>query len=388
MEKMEKMEKTGKTGKVNKNLKKIKKRNKNGKKLILFILILVFILASYFAIKVTDDMGIFKEDIVTSVYPGTSTYGFAFKNSYYYSTADGLKSVNVNGKEHNIDQTQLISTFVRGMNEPIFLKSDKTSLVYDISGKTAVLFNENKMIQTFNFDREIITAKMTKNGRFVFVINDSGAKAVVRAYDESGFELFCWFSGVGYVADAALSNQKDTMAVITNEVENGAITSKIFFFDLKQSEPFLQKTISDKICSYLSYSKDGCLMICDNGLYYISDMGLIEQAMDFSGKNVKEFKSFTNGDIIVCYEGQDNSKYTAEVFNTKGRRTKKFTISAFDKISDISDDKFLVIRRKEAVSFSKNGRVLKTIPSDFEIRTTSYFRNRVSILGNDSLVIK
>jgi len=372
-----------------KKLKKVKKSNKKGK-LIFFFIVAVGLIGTiiYLCINFFNSLGLFRSDVNLAFSPNITTYGFSFNNAYYYSTGEGLKSANSKGKEINAETTAAISTLVRGMHEPMFLKSDKSVLAFDVGGKTAALFDESGIIKPFSFDREIINAKMTSNGRFLFIINDSSAKAVVRTYDSSGFEMFYWYSGTGYVVDAMLNGTKDTMAVITNEVNNNEINSKIFFFDLTQSEPFLQKTISGHICSYMTYFGNGCMIVCEDGLYYAADGGMIDRVMDFSDKKVREFKSFTNGDLLICYENQDGDTYTIEIFNTKGRQTKKFQTKAFDKISDISSDKFLVIQRKEAVSFSKNGRVLKTISSEFEIRNAVYFDNRVSILGNDSLTIK
>ena len=375
--------------KVN-NKKKKDQRSQRLKKAVLLLTVGVFLIISvvYLGIKFLDEAGLFREDVSINFSPNTNAYGFSFNNIYYYSTLDGLKSTNHKGKEIKIDETLDISALVRGMLEPIFLKSDKTAIVFDSGGKTAVLFNTDGIIKAFSFDREIINAKVAASGKFLFILSDSGAKAVVRAYDPTGFELFYWYSGAGYVVDAMLNNSKNTMAVITNEAKDGSITSKISFFDLNQSEPFLQKAISNTVCSYLSYTKDGCMVVCDDGVYFVTDAGMLERVMDFSNKIVREFKSFTNGELLICCENQDNQSYTIEVLNTKGRRIKKFPIKAFDRITDISSDRFLVVKRKEIISYSKGGRVMKTIPSEFEIRSASYFNNRVSILGNDSLSMK
>ena len=327
------------------------------------------------------------QPVSLSFTPNNTICDISYKNAYYFSTIDGLKSVNSDGKDVNADQNAIISPMIRGMKEPIAQKSEKSVLVYDIAGKSAVLFNENGIISPFNFDKDIIKAKMNNKGRFVVILNEDGAKAAVKAYDAGGNELLTWYSGDGYVVDAMISETKNMMAVVTNELADGSLNSKIWFFELDLPDPVNGCIVSESLCSYVSYYGNGALVLCDDAIYYVTESGEITKASDFADKKVVKFKTFPNGDFLICSENSDNETYTIDIYSAKGKKIKKFTTEAFTEICDIQVDKFLVIRHKEVASYNRNGRILKTADSDYEIRDAIYFKDRLVLVGNDRIVL-
>jgi hypothetical protein len=203
--------------------------------------------------------------------PNERAAGVSFKNTYFFTSTDGLHAVNVKGADQNPETAALVSPFIRAMKEPVFLKSDKSALAFDISGKTAVLFDERGILSQYGFEREIITAKMNNRGRFIIVLYEDGAKAEVQSYEQDGSLMHSWHSGTGYVADAMIHDTKNMFAVITNEISDGVISSKIFFFKLDSPYPAGGITVSDKIASFVSYYGNGVLVMCEDGLYYAED---------------------------------------------------------------------------------------------------------------------
>ena len=129
-----------------------------------------------------------------------------FPNSFIINTIDGIKILNKKGEEINDSVASSISSYVKGMKEPVFCSNNKTVLIYDILGKTAVLFNEAGLIQSYNFPGDIITGNMSDSGYFSIVIKDAGSKAAVKAFSDKGTELLTWYSGKGYVSDAVIHN--------------------------------------------------------------------------------------------------------------------------------------------------------------------------------------
>jgi hypothetical protein len=369
----------------------IRKKHKKRLPIFTIIFVILILVGIYFGATVLykNGLDILKNQKSEAFYtPNETTQDISFKNTYYYTTIDGIKSVNSNGKDINPDANSAISPFIKGMQEPIFQKSEKTVLAFDIRGKSAILFNESGIITTYNFDKQIINAKMNNKGQFVIIFMEDGSKAAVKTFDANGRELLTWFSGTGYVVDAMINDNKNMMSVITNDIVSGTITSKVLFFALDNPEPMSGKIIGDKMCSFVSYYGDNVLAVCDNGLYSISEEGKITLAMDFGDKKVDYFKSFTNGDLLICYGNPNNEMFNVEIFNIKGKKTHSFTVDAFTEITDIAKDKFLVIKRKEIISYNKNGKILKIIPSEFEVKSASYFKDKVAVLGNDRMMIK
>lgn len=320
--------------------------------------------------------------------PAQHISGVALKNTYYLTTIDGLKSVNALGKDVAHDVNSTISPFIRAMQEPVYLTSEKTILAYDISGTTALLFDESGIIAPLSFDKEIIRADMNEKGQFVMILHEDGSKAAVKVYNEYGNELYTWYSGTGYVVDAKINPKTDMMAVLTNDVSGGGITSKMLFFRLDTEEPVRGQVIGDKMGVAVSYTDRYALILCTNGLYLMTDSGELSLLTQFGDRKLKQFDTFTNGSVLLCFENSVSENYLCEVYDKKGRKTDSFSLDAFLKIGDISKDKFLAYKRKEILNVSKNGKILDSELMDFEIKDATYFKNKIAVIGQERMVLR
>ncbi len=365
------------------------KNHKNSFLKFLFaILIVALLCGGVYLLYQTGIVQFSSEGKIVHYTPMQHISGTSFKNTFYLTTIDGLKSVDVAGNDtdHNINST--ISPFIRAMKEPVYLTSDKTVLAYDIGGKTAMLFDESGIISPLSFEREIICARMNQKGQFVVILNEDGAKAAVKVFDEYGTEQYTWYSGTAYVVDAVIHPKNDMMAVLTNDISGGGITSKLLFFRLDTAEPVKGYVIGDKMAASVSYTDRYALVLCTNGLYIMTDSGELSMLMQFKDKKLKFFDYFTDGSLLLCYENTASETYLCEVYDKKGRQTSTFTLDAFVKIGDITNNKFLVHKRKEVLSVSKKGKILDSQIIDFEIKDVNYFKNKIAIIGQERMLVQ
>lgn len=370
---------------------RIEKKNKKKfpiLKILFAIVILAILCGGVYLLYQKGIVGFSSETEAIYYTPTQHISGISFKNTYYLTTIDGLKSVNASGKDtdHNVNST--ISPFIRGMKEPVYLKSDKTVLAYDIGGKSALLFDESGIVAPLNFDREIIRARMNQKGQFVVILNEDGAKAAVKVFDEYGNEQYTWYSGTAYVVDAVIHPKNDMMAVLTNDVSGGGITSKLLFFRLDTEEPVKGYVIGDKMAASVSYTDRYALVLCTNGLYIMTDSGELSMVMQMGDKKLKYFDYFTDGSILLCFENTASETYLCQVYDKKGREVSGFTLDSFVKIGDLTDNKFLVHKRKEVLSVRKNGKVLNSELLDFEVKDVGYFKNKIAIIGQERMILK
>lgn len=319
--------------------------------------------------------------------PAQHISGVALKNTYYLTTIDGVKSVNTSGKDVAHDVNSTISPFIRAMKEPVYLTSDKTVLVYDIAGQNALLYDESGIISPLSFDKEIIRADMNQKGQFVVILHEDGSKAAVKVYNEYGNEIYTWYSGTGYVVDACINPKNQMMAVLTNDVSGGGVTSKMLFFRMDSEEPVRGQVIGDKMGVSVSYTDQYATILCTNGLYLMTDSGELSMVMQLNGRKLKFFDHFTDGSVLLCYENAASETYLCEVYDKKGRRISEFSLDSFVKISDIDKDKFLVHKRKEVLNVNKKGKILDSVLTEFEVKDVSYFKNKLAIIGQERMIL-
>ncbi len=372
--------------------KRSKKREAKNKKIniVKIILIIIFLfLAVFFGYKAFFEIRKNQTTAKDNIYytPAAQTTSGQFKNFFVTTTIDGIKIINQNGEDVLNDVNMAVSPYVKGMNEPVFLTNNKTMLIYDISGKTAVLFGENGVIKTLNFPNEIIKAKMSASGQFVVILKTEGSKAAVKVYNQDGNELMTWYSGTGYVADAQISDTKSAMAVVTNEVSNSKISSKILFFTFDNPEPYMGKILGESIAAYVSFYDDFAYVLCDDCLYFIDSEGELSKPLSFGKDRMKFFKSFKNGNLMICKAASEPEKYEVCVFNSKGKQISSFLMDSFLSVCDISDKEFLVLKRRGVLSVSDHGKTIRDISFEFDVKNASYYKDKIAVLSQDAIYI-
>ncbi len=371
----------------NKRTEKREKKSKKFNLIKIIIAVLIIAAAAFFGYKafmeITKNSINAKNDI--NYTPSAQITSGQFKNYFVTTTIDGIKIINQSGNDVLSDINIAISPYVKGMNEPVFLTNDKIMLIYDISGKTAVLFSESGIIKTFNFHNDITKAKMSKSGQFLFIVEEEGSKGAVKVYNPDGNELMSWYSGTGYVADAQISDTKSAMAVITNEVENSKPSSKVLFFTFDNPEPYMGKVLGENIATYVSFYNDFAYIICDTCLYFIDSDGNLSIPAEFGKNRMKFFKSFKNGNLMLCRAAQEPEKYEVCVYNNKGKETSRFVMDSFLSVCDVSDKSFLVLKRRGVLSISDHGRIIKDISCEFDVKNASYYKDKIAVLSQDTI---
>ena len=319
--------------------------------------------------------------------PATHTDGIYLNNHYYLTTIDGIKTVNIKGVDTASEVNATISPFVKAMKEPVYEKSEKTVLVYDISGTSALLFDESGIVTPLSLNGQIVRARMNRNGQFVMIVNEEGTKAAVKVYDMYGNEKYTWYSGTGYVVDAVINPDNEVMTVLTNDVSNGSVTAKVLFFRMDTAEPVRGHVVGNRMGVSVSYRGNQTLVLCADGMYLVTDSGDLSRICDISERELKFFDYFTDGSVLLCFAGNSVDTYNCEVYDAKGRRTAQFSLDAFVRIGDIEEDKFVVHKRKEFFKVTKQGKIMKSGVTDFEIQNVTYFQNRVAVIGQERMTL-
>ncbi len=320
--------------------------------------------------------------------PATHISGTYFKDCYYLTTMDGIKTVNIKGEDTASEVNATISPFVKAMREPVYEKSSDTVLVYDIAGTSALLFNESGIITPFSLNGRIVRARMNQNGQFVMIVNEEGSKAAVKVYDRYGNEKYTWYSGTGYVVDATINPDNNVMAVLTNDVSDGSVTAKVLFFRMDTAEPVRGHIVGNCVGASVSYRGNQSLVLCANGLYLVTDHGDLSMITSFNNRELKFFDYFTDGSMLLCFAGNSVDTFSCEVYDTQGRRTSQFSLDAFVRIGDIEDDKFVVFKRKEYFNVTKQGKIMKSGVTDYDIQYATYFQNRIAVIGQERMTLQ
>ncbi len=152
------------------------------------------------------------------------------------------------------------------LRSPHVTCGDAAALVWTSGDKVIYCVRDGETIGSFDASGDVIGAKMNKNGWFVVSSEDAGYKAAATVYDAAGAAVYKWFSGEGYLIDAAVApgNQRLAVSTIT---ENGA---RLLSFSLDNETGKGEFTAEDTLFIEIGFMSDSRICaLSEHALYFL-----------------------------------------------------------------------------------------------------------------------
>ncbi len=183
-------------------------RKKNIRGLLITVVAVLVLAAVGLAVVASQNSSAFKQ----------KTQGF------YYSADDGSVYAKV-GNGFAVASTSELQVFGADgiqtlqetyiMSDPAMSSGGNNTVLYDIGGDIAMIFNTEGMIKSIETDGRVISAKVNSNGWTAVCSEETGYQGAVYVYNSGGGVVFKWLSGDGYVLSACISEDNEYLAVIT-----------------------------------------------------------------------------------------------------------------------------------------------------------------------------
>ena len=253
-------------------------RKKNIRGLLLTLVAIIVLTAVGFAVVATQNTNAFKERA----------------ENFYYSASDGAVFSKV-GNGFAVASTSELQVFgpdgVQTMQEtyimsdPAMACGGDSAVLYDIGGHSVKIFNTDGMIQNFNTDGRVISARMNSNGWTSVCCEETGYQGAVYVYNSAGGLVFKWLSGNGYVLTAAVSQDNSYMAVITL----GEKGTRIVKLKLTEESYKKEYTAEGEILLDIHYNSRGEIYaLSDENLYLIKNDD-IKHIYSFGDMNLTDY---------------------------------------------------------------------------------------------------
>lgn len=235
---------------------------------------------------------------------------------------------------------------VFSMKNPAVDSGDKHSVFYDIGG-TALRLYSNGQVKTLDVQNGIISVSMNASGYFALAAEESGYKGSVVVYNRDGEAIYKWYSGTGYVLDAAISPDSKSLAVLTADSSG----SQVHLFRLESEEETATVYIPNELVFKLSYTANNRFcVLSESSLRFFSGIGEDLSSMNFAGAYLIDYMLSDELCAVVL------SKYVSG--------------------SDVS-----------LTGFSDDGDVLGTTELDFAPLCLSSGKNKLLVLGSGAATV-
>ncbi|MBP8639970.1 MAG: hypothetical protein KBI01_03590 [Oscillospiraceae bacterium] len=265
-----------------------KKKNKNDHRILAVIVTILVVVLAVLVFLYRDELPIPSlskgsediADIISESEPFTYETGsqlmFALMgDKLAVASSTGLQMLDSGGKT--------VSREVFSMVNPAVCTNSSSCAVYDVGGYSLRIYKDGEF-KNLDRDGEIISVSVNSGGYYAVAGYEAGYKGSVTVYNETLSSIYEWFSGSGYILDAAVSPDNSSLAVLC--VESSGTIVHLFHFD--SEDEYSSVSIPNELAFKLSFDKSGTFCV------------LSEKAIHFYGSKAQELSVYSFEDNYLA----------------------------------------------------------------------------------------
>lgn len=200
------------------------------------------------------------------------------------ASSSGLQLFDENG---NTVLHEIFSLTVPGLT----VGADRAA-AYDIGGTQLCVAEFNGDVQTVAVSGTIVSASLNGSGWLTVVTDAPGYKGMVTVYDASLNAIYEWYSGNGYVMNAALSAGSDRLAVLCAE-EGG---SAVHLFALDSEEERGCYAVTNELFADLYWiDSDRVCALSQTRLAFLNDKAELSGEYSYDGMYLYDYSKDGDG---------------------------------------------------------------------------------------------
>lgn len=258
-------------------------------------------------------------------------------------------------------------------------------LAVDLGGNNdAILYKDGKRVCDYKVGKDIISAKVNKNGMTVFASAVDGYKGKVTVYDKKGREKFSWNSADGYIMDVAINPSGRYIAVAQLSSQGQVADSRIQFIDLYRKKPINMAEQNDGIVGEIEFAENRLISVSDSAFTGYSDTGRHLYTVSLAGKKAEKY-DISGGSYFTVVTKDNRGNDVMEIYNKNGRLKGRYQASGH--ITAIQSHKDMIVAggQREVCLVSPRGKLKKSVECKHDIQSVGVFDNErtVLVLGNN-----
>lgn len=232
-------------------------------------------------------------------YDGDSSSTFAsLDGDLLVCSSTGVRLYSASGQVY-VDRTVT-------MEHPVAVAAGSTALAYDAGGRVLLVCRDREEVFSLELeeDEEILSADVNDSGWMVTVTQESGYKGVVTVYD-SQFQLKMQVSlSSRFIADAALSPDNRTVALLTMGLDDSAFTSRVELFpttgtSTEELEPQASVQVGNQVILELTWDSNGIWAVGESDIYHLDAAAALTGSYSYTGRYLKGFSLDGNGTAVL-----------------------------------------------------------------------------------------
>ncbi len=297
-------------------------------------------------------------------------------------SSDGIRAVDDNGREN--------WSIVAPTTSPVVTTKNDYIMLADINGNTVNVYKKDKIVSQIKTEREILSAKLNKNGCVAVATDELGYKGVVLIFDEKGKETFKWYSGTGYIGDIDIQS-KDKLAVAQIMTDKEQVYSRIMMIDARSPEKAECIAELDGIVMKLKFKNNGGLIaVSESGVYGFKRSGKEDFVIDFGGRVQLDCNIENQGNMVFAFDSGLNNT-VLESYSAKGKLRGKYEADSKITDFDVNGECILAATKNDVIRVTPSGKIKGNMEVNQDVKKIKIFADRdkfLSLGGSSAEILK
>ena len=318
---------------------------------------LVLVAAALLVFLYSDSISaLLSSETADESYAAAEPFTFETGSRQYFSlVGDRLVVASSTGLQILNSKGETLQRSVFSMTNPAISVSEDACAFYDVGGKALRVYSGGDCAE-LDRDYPIISVQMNSSDYIAAAEQESGYKGLVTVFDPDGSPIYEWYSGSGYVVDAAVSPDSSSLAVLCVE----STGSVVHFFKLDSEVESFSVPVSGELAFRLSFFKNGTFCtLSEDALHFFSGSGKERSVYSFDGSYLVGFKLTSELCAVSLSKYVSGSDIILYSFSSDGDLYGSVPLSGEPVSLFAQKQKLLVLCSDRVSVFSRDMRTLK-----------------------------
>lgn len=329
--------------------------------------------------------GILSSSSVRNYFTETETSQIKFQTGIEYNLIpygkeillvnnEGIRALDKSGRE--------AWNIVYASTSPAVYVKNRFILIADMNGKNVSVYSRDKLITQIKTEKEILCAKLNKNGYVAVATDELGFKGMITVYNRSGKEVFKWHSGSGYIGDFDISQgNRITVAQLMTDKEK--LYSNIISINASNDGKTKQLAEIDGLVSQIKYRDDGGITaVSDGGVYAFRKNGGELFKLDFTGRTMTGCNIENEHNMVFAFESGLNNT-VLESYSKRGELRGSYESDSKVRAFDVNGECIVVGNMRSLTKITPAGKVKSITEIPHDVKNLKIFsgRDRAIVIG-------
>lgn len=241
----------------------------------------------------------------------------------------------------------------------------ENALIYSVGGEELSVETASKTIASLKTGKSIITADISKSGRFAVATESDVYTSEMTVYDKNGNGVFKWTPSGSVISAVSISDDGHFVAAATLKTQGGKLVSGVHLFQTSKEDALFSYYTENEMVLSLFANRSGAIALCTEKVIYLDDNGELIEEYSYNEKALIDYKECSEGLALAFRDVNDPGRSVIEIVSEKGSLKAEAKIGFAVKAISASGDDIYAASDEKLIKY-KASTAIKSAQAEFD----------------------